>query len=252
MCSVVEIFAGEFEIGDDLIPNASPRHRRRLRQSIWIDVDPITWAHFEVFVAAGGYRRHELWIDDAGMPLPCQRDQSVDSRCRAILNQAELTSRLLSDLAPTGRERPLTGVNWFEARAIASFYGARLPFEIEWEIAMRESYQKADLSSPLKSSTNRLCCHSCVGLLQEWVGDAFAPKYWRSDFDRVGIPWSATLPESPVVVRGSSADDLIQHISCRRGTSPAESYEFRSFRRVWDQPPIADLTIPKWRSFEQV
>ena len=252
MSLVVEITAGEFEIGDESIPNASPVHQRRLRRSIWIDSQPVTWAHFEVFVAAGGYRRESLWNDDAGTPLPCGNGSSVDTRCRAILHETDRARRMLSAQGRSVRELPLTGVSWFEARAIARFFNARLPFEIEWEVAMRRfafSAETLEADNPKGGSQQ---CQSHLGILQEWTSDAFSSKYWRSDFDRVGVSWSATSPDTPVVVRGASAEDMVQHVCCRRGEQPDKSHSLRSFRRVWEVRPNADLARAEWRSFESM
>lgn len=249
MTSVVEVAAGEFDIGDELIPNASPRHRRRIGESIWIDAAPITWAHFESFVVAGGYRRADLWVDATGTPFPWSRDETVDSRCREVLGLArgQHTQLLRSQL---GLDKPLTGINWFEASAIARFYHARLPFEVEWEVAMRQSRSSSKTrpsESPL-GDLNR--CHSFVGTLQEWTGDAFSSKYWRSDFGSTGVPWSASAAsDAAVVVRGASADDLVQDVCFRRGESPAAGYPLRTFRRVWDQRPTAQAIEPIWRSY---
>lgn len=248
MSLVVEIDAGEFEIGDEFIPNASPRHRRRLSQSIWIDAQPVTWAHFEVFVAAGGYRRSQLWTDDVGIRLPCDEVPSIDARCRAVLQDTAGARRMFSGQNGSVREQPLTGITWFEARAIAHFFGARLPFEVEWEVAMHRSAGARPKAVRTTSVPGQ--CRSLVGVLQEWVGDAFSSKYWRSDFDRVGVPWSAMSPETPVVVRGASAEDMVQHISCRRGEEPTKGHGFRSFRRVWQQRPSEDLVVARWLSFD--
>jgi formylglycine-generating enzyme required for sulfatase activity len=161
----------------------------------------------------------------------------------------------LSNEGGLSGQQPLTGLTWFEARAVARFYDARLPFEVEWEIAMsnwpRRRGDKKD-SLRQKSDRSRFGCLVCCGLLQEWTADAFSARYWRSDFDRVGVPWTPKAAEHLVAVRGSSASDMFHHISFRVGQDPAKSNESRAFRRVWDRRPASDVTEPHWRLAEQI
>jgi len=262
MPAVAEIPAGEFDIGDESIPNAAPRHRRRLSRSVWIDAGPVTWAHFEAFVAAGGYRSAQLWTGSAG-EISQMPSLPVDQRCRTLLDETEPFRRSLSTTGKLSREQPLTGLTWFEAQAVARFYGARLPFEVEWEIAMAESERPASRAEashpesnrtsgthsglPAALATSKYGCALCYGFLQEWTADAFSSRYWRADFDRPGTPFLAQAAGGGVTVRGSAADEIYHHPSFRFSQDPATTSGCRSFRRVWDQRPSARLVEPGWR-----
>src|SRR5687768_7426922 len=122
----LKVSTGEYDVGDDSIPNASPRHRRHL-ESFWIDSEPVSWAHFETFVAGGGYGDESLWTDAAGNPTSTARPTSVDAHHRQLLSLGRGWVGRRSE--GRTREQPITGLSWFEAGAIARFYGARLPFE---------------------------------------------------------------------------------------------------------------------------
>jgi len=226
---VIHIPAGEHAIGDESIPNASPRHRRKLA-AFWIDARPVSWAHFEVFVAAGGYHDDELWRDSQGGDLPQVRPDSVDQRHKQLLPREGLLrlGEVLQMQSP--RELPITGLTWFEALGLARFYGARLAFETEWEAAMAASAG----------------CLVAIGLLQEWTADAFTPRYWRADFDRVGVPWAAAA-EGDVVVRGAAPEDLYHHVSVRVGRPPGVGHPYRGFRRVWNSRPTETQIVAAWR-----
>ena len=245
----VEVSPGFYEIGSEDVPNASPRHRRRIGEAFWIDSAPLTWAHYEAFVAAGGYARDELWVDGEG----CSeiRPKSVDSRVRTLISDSREFRQSCRVAATLARGCPLTGVSWFEAAAICRFYGARLPFEVEWEVAMQGARSVfADLkdSQLFDCPISQWGCSLLLGLLQEWTVDAFNAKYWRADADRRGVPWSPTTSVRDVTVRGAAPQDLHRHISSRKGHEPKSSHPFRGFRRVWDSCPSADIASPAWRS----
>jgi formylglycine-generating enzyme required for sulfatase activity len=220
----VQIPAGEYPIGDDSIPNATPRHRRAL-QTFWIDAEPVTWAHFELFLTAGGFADETLWVDAEANALPDSRPGSIDAHHRQLLSAFRAAER--KDPGPL-RDRPATGLSWYEAAAVARFFGARLPFEVEWEAAM-------NVAAP-----------SYVGRLQEWTADGFAPRYWRADFDRVGVPWVAGGP-AHVVVRGAAPEDLYHHVCFRFGADPASRHPHRAFRRAWDAEPTETQLFGGWR-----
>lgn len=240
MSGAFEISAGHYQVGNDSIPNAGPRHSRKVARPYWIDATPVTWSQFEVFVAAGGYARRELWAspdcaDGTGFP------NSVDARCRALLAAAMTFHETLSTSPDISRHQPLTGVTWFEARAICRFFNARLAYEAEWEIAMtgtRETRQPA-------GGQRR---ESCLGTLQEWTSDPFTPRYWRSEGNRSGTVWRPESGVPCVSVRGAGPGDLYQHVSARTGAEPNQESPHRGFRRVWDSPPRDDDLHVRWRA----
>jgi formylglycine-generating enzyme required for sulfatase activity len=223
MMSVVHVPAGEYEIGDESIPNASPRHRRRLGE-FWIDARPVSWAHFEGFVAGGGFEDDALWIDAGARPT------SIDQRHKQLLpREGFLRIGGVFQLASI-RDLPITGLTWFEAVAVARFYGARLAFETEWEAAM---------------SLNSGCLPT-IGFLQEWAADVFTPRYWRADFESAGVPWQAGT-DGEVTVRGVAPEDLYHHVSLRVGRPPDSNHPYRGFRRVWNRAPEESQIIASWK-----
>lgn len=89
----------------------------------FLDRYPVTNAQFAAFVKAGGYEQASLW--DAAI-LPAVLD-FVDRSGRPGPKYWE------NGTYPPGTEdHPVTGINWYEARAFARWVGKRLPTDAEW------------------------------------------------------------------------------------------------------------------------
>ena len=214
---VIEIACGAYEIGDDTVPNASPRHCRKLAQTVSVLAYPLPWSYFESYVMDGALRDREC---SAGV------DAKVDIHLSNALTLCKTApwKHMNRDLIP------LTGVNWFEAAEMAAHFGGRLPTEVEWEIVMKAVSQRniqLEGYGPLKQ---QLC------ELEEWTSDAFAPRYYRADYARSGVPWEPRL-KCDISVRGATPDQTHKHLAYRRGVSASELYSRRGFRIAWDRMP---------------
>lgn len=208
---VVRIPPGVYPVGNDSIPAARPKHQRRIDRPYWIDVDPVAVGVFARFVCRAGYGRAELWGEvTPAMPV------SVDARCDQV-RQASGSG--------AGDRRAVAGLNGWEAAAIARFAGGRLPFEIEWEIAVATAGGKMNVDDDLL----------------EWTADVYSPVYWRADYARRGVPWSGKQVGATVAVRGFAAGELVQHVSARRGIDPHVYLPRGGLRLAWDVlPPKAE------------
>ena len=108
----IEIPAGEFLMGSNPIqpitsyPDESPEHQIDLEE-FFISAIPITNAQYEKFVLSTGYKKPGHWI---GGVVPSQK-----------------------------KEHPVTYIDWDDANAFASWCGASLPSEAQWEKSARGS-----------------------------------------------------------------------------------------------------------------
>jgi formylglycine-generating enzyme required for sulfatase activity/uncharacterized caspase-like protein len=100
---MVFVSSGQFKMGDDDTPEASPKHEADTG-SYWIDKCEVTNGQFAKFVSAAGYKVTGTWKQPAS-----SSDETL----------------------------PATSVSLVDARAYAAWCGKRLPTEAEWEKAAR-------------------------------------------------------------------------------------------------------------------
>jgi len=120
--AMVRIEAGEFVQGHNApaaIDNERPAHTA-WTPTYWIDRTPVTYAHYQQFIAAGGYQTQKWWSPE-GWQWQQQRQ----------LSQPFYASQNQSFSSPF-----VCGISWYEADAYARFIGKRLPTESEWEKAL--------------------------------------------------------------------------------------------------------------------
>jgi iron(II)-dependent oxidoreductase len=118
--------AGPFLCGGQTPEGAAPVPPREVHLSAFhIDRYPVTVGAYAAFLDAGGYRERRHW-SRAGWAWRAR--EGID-RPR-FWGEAEWSAYL----APN---HPVVGVSVYEAEAYASFRGARLPTEAEWEKACR-------------------------------------------------------------------------------------------------------------------
>ncbi len=224
-------------IGDDSIPQAGPRHRVRLSE-FWIDRAVVSMAHFELFIASGGYFENRWWSDSPRTGATFLEQGSVDKRCRTIANLSIEIAKGRIPRHASSHELPAVGLTWVEAAAVCRFFGARLPFEAEWEVAMQGSGQPRQASTDeTASQTSQWGCEVYLGALEEWTAGAFSSRHWRdadlAEFATIDAPYGVCL-------KGSCRGGLFMDAAFRSSGDPLDAREFRGFRRVWCTAPGRD------------
>ena len=117
--------------------NETPRHRVLL-QPYRIADRLVTCGEYAAFIADGGYRDPALWLSDGwaavqqqGWEAPAYWIAPGDRRAPSDAWQVFG----LSGVQPLDAAAPVLQLSFYEAAAYASWAGARLPTEAEWEAA---------------------------------------------------------------------------------------------------------------------
>lgn len=228
---MVIIPAGSFIMGRNQVNNATPTRKVRIKKPIAVSKFEITFADFERFAKATGYKRP-------------------------------------SDNRWGGGSRPVINVSWVDARAYTDWLKNstgrkyRLPSEAEWEYIARarsssdfwwgdnkDSAKKANCrrgcdsdfsgifsgkSAPVGSyPSNKFGIHDTAGNVSEWVQDCFVGHYLNAPRDGSAVEQKNCKNRS---VRGGSLKDSSAKLaSYMRASLPENKRESHvGFRVVVD------------------
>jgi iron(II)-dependent oxidoreductase len=132
----VAVRGGRYEIGTDTEPwaydNERPAHVVEVAP-FRIDTTPVTNAAYARFVEAGGYDDPAHWTE-AGWAWRTEADL-VAPQFWSHDTERGWVRRRFGRTEPVPPDEPVQHVCWFEADAYARWSGARLPTEMEWEVA---------------------------------------------------------------------------------------------------------------------
>src|SRR4051812_35411353 len=151
-----------------------PRHRALIASHAIAD-RTVTNGEWSAFIADGGYAdpRHWLsdgwaWVQANGIVAPLYWEQRDGAWTRFGLDGRR----------PVDPAAPVTHVSFFEADAYASWAGARLPSEFEWEAAAARhdplGGNQLDAAGPVEPRPSS-GGPAFFGDVWEWTGSAFRP-----------------------------------------------------------------------------
>ncbi|HEX4273199.1 MAG TPA: ergothioneine biosynthesis protein EgtB [Rhizomicrobium sp.] len=192
--------------------NESPRHQVLLRP-FRIASRPVSNGEYQAFIADGGYRRPEFWLSDGWArvqeehweaPLYWLKD---DDGSESVFT--------LSGVQPLDGHAPVEHVSFYEAAAYATWAGARLPTEFEWEAA-----------APLLAH----------GEVWEWTRSSYDPYPGFKAFEGVAAEYNGKFMIGQMVLRGGSSATPPGHIRAtyRNFFPPAARWQFSGIRLVED------------------
>lgn len=142
--------------------NETPAHQSLL-QPFEISSQLVSNGDWLRFVEDGGYQQHALWLSDGWAWL---EQENVTAPLYWQQRQGEWQEFTLNGLQTLDLDAPICHVSFYEAEAYASWAGARLPTEFEWE---------ACAPSPADESA-----HTHPQSTQAWYGQVW--QWTRSDY----------------------------------------------------------------------
>jgi ergothioneine biosynthesis protein EgtB len=116
--------------------NERPRHRVFL-EAFELASRPVSNGEWRAFIDDDGYRRPELWLSDGWAALQAEQWQAPLYWRPRDGAPGQWWSFTLGGRQPVRDEEPVCHVSYYEADAFATWAGARLPRESEWEVAAR-------------------------------------------------------------------------------------------------------------------
>jgi len=217
--------------------NETPRHQVVLRP-FRLASRLIANAEYLEFIAAGGYRRPELWLSDGW-------DQVVVNGWHAPLywerrdGEDEWQIFTAAGMRPLDLAEPVCHLSYYEADAYARWRGCRVPIEAEWEAAaasvpIKGNFLESELFHPA----------SCVDVgLQEMFGDVWewtASPYvaypgYKSPAGVLG-EYNGKFMCNQLVLRGGSCATPESHIRAtyRNFFPPQARWQFMGVRLAND------------------
>ncbi len=243
----IDFAAGEAWIGHDgegfAFDNEGPRHRVRLEAFALAD-RPVSVGEYLEFVNDGGYARPELWLSDGwtavqerGWRAPLYwLDGPADGSPGALHDWSQLT---LGGPRPLRADEPVCHVSLYEADAYATWAGARLPTEHEWEHAAATPSTPGAFVDDGWLHPHPPAGRGLRGLLGdtwEWTRSAYAPyPGFRAGAGALG-EYNGKFMIDQSVLRGGSCATSRDHIrTTYRNFFPADArWQFSGIRLARD------------------
>lgn len=196
---------------------------------------PVTNGEWQEFIADGGYHASSLWLSDGWAWV-----QAEDVEGPAYWQDGQqFTLAGWQDIDPAA---PVTHISFYEADAFASWAGARLPTEIEWEAAAAAfdpaSGQQLDAAGPVQpaAAADDTGLQQMFGSVWEWTGSAYRPyPGFRAAPGAVG-EYNGKFMSGQFVLRGGSCATPRGHLraSYRNFFYPHQRWQFTGVRLAKD------------------
>ncbi len=234
--NIVQVKKGWFMMGTKEGFYDSKPQRKIYLDEYGISKYPVTNEEYEKFVSAGGYEKEEFWTA-SGWKWKSREGITEPS--------------FMLDRKWSGRNFPVVGISWYEARAYAAWVSRetgrryRLPTEAEWEKAARGSHGieypwgeefNSDWCNSLECGLNRT---SPIGIFPQGISPNgcydMAGNVWEWCLDWYDAEYFTKAPEKNPQGPESGAQR-----SVRGGSWKVDAFECRTGFRNFAEPTLRD------------
>ena len=229
---------GEHEIGAAgtafCFDNETPRHRV-LVEPHGLGSRLVTNTEYRAFIDAGGYRDPALWLADGWTHI---REHGWT---RPLCWSDDLTREFtLAGWREIDPHAPVCHVSYYEADAFARWSGARLPTEVEWELAACDQPVRGNLLDdgylqPMAALGEPRAKHPLQQLwgdVWEWCASSYAPYPGFKPLGGSLGEYNGKFMCNQLVVRGGSCATPAEHIRAtyRSFFYPNDRWQFLGIR----------------------